>query len=144
MMTDTTPRPSWFTQTTTAIDSHGPKAWIALMVLGFVFGGPLGLLVLGFILATGRFKRATYPHLPQRAGRCGSTRVSVSRTTGNAAFDSYKLDTIARLEREQAEFEAFLAQLRASRDKAEFDQYLAERARIAAQEQPAAETDKTA
>lgn len=51
-----------------------------------------------------------------------------SRSTGNAAFDAYKADTLARLEEEQSNFEAFLARLREAKDKAEFDQFMAERA----------------
>ena len=49
------------------------------------------------------------------------------RSSGNAAFDNYKEQTIKRLEDEQAAFEDFLKRLRESKDKAEFDQFLAER-----------------
>jgi hypothetical protein len=41
------------------------------------------------------------------------------RPTGNSAFDSYKADTLARLEQEQADFEAFLERLREAKDKSE-------------------------
>ena len=50
-----------------------------------------------------------------------------TRSTGNAAFDAYKADTLARLEEEQTNFEAFLTRLREAKDKAEFDQFMAER-----------------
>ncbi len=134
------PRGNWFTRAIDWLDANGPGAWIALMVAGFVFAGPLGLVLLAFIVVTGRFGRrfrddAQPRHRHMRGCRHGLTRMSGN--TGNAAFDSYKADTLQRLEREQNEFEAFLHRLRESRDKAEFDQYLAERARAAAAETPA-------
>jgi hypothetical protein len=51
--------------------------------------------------------------------------------TGNSAFDAYKNDTLARLEREQNDFEAFLERLRDSKDKTEFDAFMNERAKTA-------------
>ena len=140
--TDTlTPRGNWFTRAMDWLDSNGPGAWIALMVAGFVFGGPLGLVILFFILFTGRFGRRFRNgegrgHFGHHMSSCCGGRMSRRGDTGNAAFDSYKADTLARLEREQGEFEAFLRRLRESRDKAEFDQYLADRARAAAAETP--------
>ena len=113
------------------LDQRGPMSWIIVMIGSFVFGGPLGLLVLGFILMTGRFSGACRRNSERASMRCGM-RMHVSRPTGNMAFDSYKADMLARLEREQAEFEAFLGRLREARDKAEFDQYMDERAKDAA------------
>lgn len=126
-------RGPWLANAIASVDQHGRKAWIALMVITFMVGGPLGLIVLAYILGTGRLKRSNYP---QQVSRSCSFRTRhgmhhMSRSTGNAAFDHYKADTIARLEREQAEFESFLIRLRESRDKAEFDQYLDERAKDA-------------
>lgn len=46
------------------------------------------------------------------------------RSSGNAAFDDYKAETLRRLEEEQAEFGEFLDNLRKARDKAEFDQFM--------------------
>lgn len=51
--------------------------------------------------------------------------------TGNRAFDSYKADTLRRLEEEQQQFEEFLERLREAKDKVEFDQFMDERAREA-------------
>ncbi len=51
------------------------------------------------------------------------------RSTGNSAFDAYRDDTLARLEDEQAAFNAFLARLRDAKDKTEFDAFMAERTR---------------
>ena len=52
-----------------------------------------------------------------------------TRSTGNAAFDAYKSDTLRRLEEEQANFEAFLGRLREAKDQTEFDDFMNERAR---------------
>ena len=49
------------------------------------------------------------------------------RSTGNAAFDDYREETLRRLEEEADEFQAFLQRLRKAKDKAEFDQFMAER-----------------
>ena len=49
------------------------------------------------------------------------------RSTGNAAFDEYREETLRRLEDEAEEFRAFLERLRAARDKVEFDQFMEER-----------------
>lgn len=117
------------------LDARGPISWVVVMVGSFIFAGPLGLLVLGFILMTGRFKGAGCRRSADgQMHRCGPRmQFHASRRTGNAAFDAYKADTLARLEREQTEFEAFLARLREARDKAEFDQYMDERAKAAAE-----------
>ncbi|MFD2175066.1 DUF2852 domain-containing protein [Rhodobacter lacus] len=133
-------RPNGLTRALNWLDERGPTSWIVVMIGAFIFAGPLGLVVLGFILITGRFSgrtcRARAEGWMHRCGRGMSFHAS--RGTGNAAFDAYKADTLARLEREQDEFESFLRRLREARDKAEFDQYMDERARAAAA--PAAET----
>lgn len=50
-----------------------------------------------------------------------------SRSSGNAAFDEYKEETLKRLEDEQSDFHSFLDRLRQAKDKAEFDQFMADR-----------------
>ena len=52
-----------------------------------------------------------------------------AQPTGNRAFDSYKAETLRRLEEEQEAFEAFLQRLRTSKDKTEFDAFMEDRAR---------------
>ena len=47
-----------------------------------------------------------------------------TESSGNAAFDEYKAETLKRLEEEQDEFADFLSNLRKARDKAEFDQFM--------------------
>lgn len=148
--TATPAAPGPIARTLAWLDARGPLSWIVVMVGSFIFAGPLGLLVLGFILITGRFKGASCRrNADSLAHRCGPRmHFHASRRTGNAAFDAYKADTLARLEREQDDFEAFLARLREARDKAEFDQYMDERATAAAAEPapeaPAAEAPDTA
>lgn len=47
-------------------------------------------------------------------------------SSGNRAFDEYRVETLRRLEEEQTEFKDFLERLRHAKDKAEFDQFMAE------------------
>ncbi|PTV94768.1 uncharacterized protein DUF2852 [Rhodobacter aestuarii] len=138
-------RPGVVTRALNWLDERGPMSWVIVMIGSFIFAGPLGLLVLGFILITGRFSgrkcRSLHAGCPSRYDL--RMHFKAARPTGNAAFDAYKADTLARLEREQDEFEAFLHRLREARDKAEFDQYMEERARAAAAETASAEGDAT-
>jgi hypothetical protein len=48
-------------------------------------------------------------------------------SSGNKAFDDYRIETLHRLEEEQREFKEFLTRLRMAKDKDEFDQFMAER-----------------
>ena len=129
---------NWFRRTEAWFDARGRGAWIALMVVSFIFFWPLGLAVLAYLI----WSKRMFAHHGHR--HCHGRRADfrMGGLTGNAAFDAYKADTLARLEREQNEFEAFLRRLRESRDKAEFDQYLAERARAAAAETPEGSADE--
>ena len=137
---DPADRPGTVRRVLNWLDERGPISWVVVMVGSFIFAGPLGLLVLGFILMTGRFGGKACR--ARREGHFGRDalrfHMHAMRPTGNAAFDAYRADTLARLEREQDDFEAFLARLREARDKAEFDQYLEERARAAAETPPEA------
>lgn len=130
----TADRPGTVRRVLNWLDARGPMSWIVVMIGAFIFAGPFGLVVLGFILMTGRFSAKACR--ARGAGGFGPNALRFHlhgmRPTGNAAFDAYRADTLTRLEREQDDFEAFLARLREARDKAEFDQYLDERARAAA------------
>jgi hypothetical protein len=61
-------------------------------------------------------------------------------SSGNNAFDEYRMETLKRLEEEEREFRSFLDRLRRAKDKAEFDQFMADRRQTpptgAAQEPP--------
>ena len=47
-------------------------------------------------------------------------------SSGNRAFDEYRMETLRRLEEEQTEFKEFLERLRHAKDKEEFDQFMAQ------------------
>jgi hypothetical protein len=47
-------------------------------------------------------------------------------SSGNRAFDEYRMETLRRLEEEQTEFKDFLDRLRHAKDKEEFDQFMAQ------------------
>ena len=123
------------------LDDFGKPAWIALTVVSFILFWPLGLLVLGFLIGSGRM--ACWRHggtdrwqrrmerMQRRMERmqgaaerwgCGGYRAS----SGNRAFDEYRVETLRRLEEEQREFMAFLDRLRHAKDKEEFDQFMAQ------------------
>jgi hypothetical protein len=118
-----TDRPGWFTRTENWLDAKGKGAWIAVMVLGFVFFWPIGLALLFYMIWSKRM--FTSRNCKSNALR---TRMNTMRPSGNSAFDAYKSDTLRRLEEEQHQFEAFLERLRDAKDKAEFDQFMKDRA----------------
>ena len=130
MTTLTEPAPAtsnagWFSRGEAWLDSKGKGAWIAAMVLGFVFFWPIGLALLFYMIWSKRMFNAPC----SRRKSWHRHGMSAMSTTGNSAFDNYKADTLARLEREQRDFEVFLDRLREAKDKAEFDQFMDERAR---------------
>ena len=47
-------------------------------------------------------------------------------SSGNRAFDDYRMETLQRLEAEQSEFKDFLDRLRHAKDKQEFDEFMAQ------------------
>ena len=117
------PRSSWFARTEGWLDARGKGAWIAAMVLGFIFFWPVGLALLAYMIWSKRMFSGK---------SCAKRNRSFSmptRSTGNAAFDAYKADTLRRLEEEQSNFESFLERLREAKDKAEFDQFMNDRAK---------------
>ena len=124
-------RPNWFARAEGWLDDKGKGAWIAAMVLGFIFFWPIGLALLAYMIWSKRmFKKSCNSMGMTRGGSHHSYRAAM-RTSGNTAFDAYKADTLQRLEEEQSNFEAFLARLREAKDKAEFDNFMDDRARKA-------------
>lgn len=101
------------------LDERGRAAWIIAMIAGFVVFWPLGLALLAYMIWSNRMTFNRRRHNPSRS--------DMRDTTGNAAFDSYRAETLKRLEDERAAFTAFLEQLRAAKDQAEFDQFMASR-----------------
>jgi hypothetical protein len=111
------------------LDEMGRPAWIALLVLTFIIAWPVGLALLAYLAWSGRMGCRNHAHWQGRMhdrmerfrqGRWGGS-------SGNAAFDEYRAETLKRLEEEQREFLDFLDRLRKAKDKAEFDQFMSER-----------------
>ncbi|MCG6901098.1 MAG: DUF2852 domain-containing protein [Rhodobacter sp.] len=119
---------TWPGQAETWLDERGKGAWIGAMILGFIFFWPIGLALLAYMIWSKRMFNGSCAM--RRAHHDTPTRHRF-KTSGNAAFDSYKADTLRRLEEEQEAFEAFLQRLREAKDKAEFDDFMADRARSA-------------
>jgi hypothetical protein len=148
------------------VDDFGKPAWIAAIVISFVMCWPLGLILLGFLIGSGRVmgcwtNRTRDDRWQRGADRVqrGADRVQQgfdrmqqglermqraaerwrgngsddrgnwgnAPSSGNHAFDEYRIETLRRLEDEQREFLGFLERLRHAKDKAEFDQFMAER-----------------
>jgi hypothetical protein len=103
------------------------------MVLGFIAFWPVGLVILGALIGSGRIggrRWARRAAMMQGAagGGCGWRGWGRAEPgSGNRAFDEYRQETLRRLEEEQGEFATFLERLRFAKDKAEFDQFMAER-----------------
>lgn len=133
---------------TAYLDDIGKPAWIGLTVLSFILWWPLGLVVLGFLIGSGRMAcwvqgggtrwQRRMERMQQRMGRmqaaaerwgCGGGSGQARSATGNRAFDEYRQQTLRRLEEEQREFMEFLDRLRHAKDKVEFDEFMAERRR---------------
>lgn len=134
-------RPGWFRRAEAWLDSKGRGAWIAAMVLGFIAFWPIGLALVAYITWTNRWSKDMFGQScrarrhgqdPARAwtGDWSRPDHAAFRPTGNAAFDTYKADTLKRLEEEQEAFEAFLDRLRQAKDKSEFDTFMDDRARM--------------
>jgi hypothetical protein len=110
----------WLGAAERKLDEHGKPAWIAAMIAGFILIWPVGLAILGYMIWSGRMGWSCNGHPRRRMAHAGAS-------TGNAAFDEYRAETLRRLEEEQAAFTDFLDQLRQAKDKAEFDQFMASR-----------------
>ena len=108
----------WLERARDGLDQRGRAAWIALTVVAFILFWPIGLALLAYIIWSKRMTcrswgRHAHHHHARAAGR-----------TGNTAFDSYREETLKRLEEERVAFVSFLEQLRAAKDRAEFDQFM--------------------
>ncbi len=115
---------NWFQRAEGWLDARGKAAWIAAVILGFIFVWPVGLALLAYMIWS---KRMFSGNCASKRTRHSSMR-SAMRPSGNSAFDAYKADTLSRLEEEQSNFEAFLKRLRDAKDKAEFDEFMEDRA----------------
>jgi len=128
------------------LDEFGKPAWIALMILGFVAWWPLGLVILAFIVGSGRMGCWNHHGMSRWQNKMERMQSKMERMrskmegvrtggewwgsqppSGNRAFDDYRSETMRRLEEEQREFRDFLDRLRFAKDKTEFDEFMAER-----------------
>jgi hypothetical protein len=134
---------------TAKLDEFGKPAWIALIVLGFMAWWPIGLATLAFTIGSGRMGcgyhggSGRWQHKMERmqskmdwmrekmGGGAGGPLAggpwNAAPSSGNRAFDEYRMETLKRLEDEQREFKDFLERLRFAKDKTEFDSFMAER-----------------
>lgn len=129
----------WFARAEAWLDDKGKGAWIAAMVVSFIVFWPVGLALLAYMI----WSKKMICSSTSRSRSCGwQSKSTVHMPSGNSAFDSYKADTLRRLEEEQENFEAFLQRLREARDKAEFDQFMEERARSASEPRTQEEPDR--
>ena len=121
------------------LDELGKPAWIALMILGFIVFWPIGLVILAFIIGSGRMSCWRHRAVGPWNGGVGAMERGMSGAAVPAPGGSRRAraattrststvqDTLRRLEEEQREFHEFLDRLRMAKDKAEFDQFMAER-----------------
>jgi hypothetical protein len=124
------------------LDDIGKPAWIGLTIVSFILFWPLGLVVLGYLIGSGRMaclahgsgdrwqrRMERMQHRMERMQAAAEqwTGRGFRSSSGNRAFDEYRDETLRRLEEEQREFKAFLDRLRHAKDKAEFDQFMADR-----------------
>ena len=123
------------------LDSPWHPGWIVVTVLGFIFWWPIGLALLFYTLGSrkmgcwsqGRFEnkmqRMQYK-MERMRNRMESRGFGFPGfgppSSGNRAFDEYRMETLRRLEEEQTEFKDFLDRLRHAKDKEEFDQFMAQ------------------
>lgn len=123
-------RPNVFRRAEAWLDDRGRPAWIAAMVLGFVFFWPVGLALLAYMIVARKFKRTSHEDRTMFCRHRHAARHSFHafRSSGNSAFDTYKTEMLKRLEDEQEAFESFLQRLREAKDKQEFDRFMDERA----------------
>jgi hypothetical protein len=131
------------------LDDIGKPAWIGLMIVSFILFWPAGLVVLGYLIGSGRM--GCWAHGRDGRWRRGMERMQQGMeqmrsgagwwggpnqgpsgqgpSSGNRAFDEYRAETLRRLEDEQRDFFEFLNRLRHAKDKAEFDQFMNDRGR---------------
>ncbi|HZC55532.1 MAG TPA: DUF2852 domain-containing protein [Xanthobacteraceae bacterium] len=123
------------------LDEYGKPAWIALMILGFFAWWPLGLVILAFMIGSGRMGCWNQHGMSRWQDKMDRMQAKMDRmrsfsgggdwwgpqSSGNHAFDDYRSETLKRLEEEQRGFKEFLQRLRFAKDREEFDQFMAER-----------------
>jgi hypothetical protein len=124
------------------LESPWHPGWIVVTILGFIIWWPIGLALLFFTL--GSRKMGCWSNGDRWQNKMERMQYKMDRmrnrmesrgfggfgfgplTSGNRAFDEYRMETLRRLEEEQVEFKNFLDRLRHAKDKEEFDQFMAQ------------------
>ncbi|NRA88668.1 MAG: DUF2852 domain-containing protein [Rhizobiales bacterium] len=132
------------TATTNQYKSGSNSNWklpnIAIMVAGFVIFPPVGFAVLAWLVFGKNVdiaNKISNKFNGMSTGRkcCKSSKKRHYGNTGNMAFDSYKADSIAKLEEEmqrrkvqlkeeEVQFSEFVTNLQQAKDQAEFNQFM--------------------
>ena len=110
----------WLERSRDWLDERGRVAWLVAMVTGFILFWPIGLAILAYMIWSKRMGCTSWNRHNRR------NRMHRG-ATGNTAFDSYREETLKRLEEERDAFLGFLEELRSAKDRAEFDQFMARR-----------------
>lgn len=128
--------------TTAIIKPQWGPLTIALMVLGFIFWWPLGLVMLAYIVWGENFggsaeKAQGFVNRSKSWARnCGPRHRhgGFGGSSGNAAFDDYRSEQLRRLEEERKRldeeinaFHDYMANLRKAKDREEFDRFMRDR-----------------
>ncbi|CAM5474916.1 hypothetical protein AFEL58S_03196 [Afipia felis] len=112
-------------------------ASILIVIAAFIVWWPLGLAALAYMVwrrkmgcwdRHGRFadKMERMQWKMERMRDRMDGRGFWAPSSGNRAFDEYRMETLRRLEEEQKEFREFLERLRQAKDKEEFDAFMAQ------------------
>ena len=109
------------------LDERGRPAWFAAMIVGFIAAWPVGLGILGYMIWSNRMFSCRHQGARSGLYPIGRNQFYRAQSTGNAAFDAYRDETLKRLEDEHREFMEYMKRLREARDKTEFDAFLNER-----------------
>ncbi|MBX9710896.1 MAG: DUF2852 domain-containing protein [Xanthobacteraceae bacterium] len=112
---------------------------IILIIAGFIIWWPLGLAALALTFWRRKMGCWNHGHHGRFANKMERMQWKMDRmraymdgrgyygpSSGNRAFDDYRMETLRRLEEEQTEFKDFLDRLRHAKDKEEFDAFMAQ------------------
>ena len=119
--------------------------WIVVTVLGFIIWWPIGLALLFFTLGSRRMSCWSHNGHDRWQNKMERMQYKMERmrdkmerrgrgfgfgfgppSSGNRAFDEYRMETLRRLEEEQQEFKDFLSRLRHAKDKEDCDAFMAQ------------------
>src|ERR1700688_1394035 len=98
------------------LDAVGKPVWLAIMVIGFIWWWPAGLVALAALAWTGRLE-AFVPSRLTGYAFFGS---------GNVAFDEHRREMLREIDSEQERFRVFREKVAQAKDKSELDSFLAE------------------